>query len=159
MRLTTMTDYALRLLMYVARHPRRLCTIAEIAQAHGISEAHLMKVTHRLGQQGWLDTVRGKGGGMRLARAPAEIKLGDVVRGIEPDFDLVECFATGSQCTLTGDCRLAGVLGGALREFIAYLDGYTLADLLPGTDLAPTVRRVRLEPRQAGSPACRRRSP
>ena len=135
MRLTTMTDYALRLLMYVAQQPERLCTIAEIAQAHGISETHLMKVTHQLGLQGWITTVRGKGGGMRLAHTPHDINLGAVVRSIEPDFDLVECFSTGNQCTLTGHCRLASVLGGALQGFMAHLDGFTLADLLPGIDL------------------------
>ena len=134
MRLTTMTDYALRLLMYVAQQPDRLCTIAEIAQVHAISEAHLMKVTHQLGLQGWIKTVRGKGGGMRLAHPPADINIGAVVRSIEPDFDLVECFATGSQCTLIGNCRLAGLLGGALQSFMAHLDGFTLADLLPGSD-------------------------
>lgn len=131
MRLTLMTDYALRLLMHVARRPERLCTIAEIAQAYGISEAHLMKVTHQLALQGWLETVRGKGGGMRLAYAPQQINLGAVVRGMEPDFALVECFADGNQCTLTGDCRLAGMLQGALRSFMDHLDGFTLADLLP----------------------------
>ena len=134
MRLTTLTDYALRLLMYVAQQPDRLCTIAEVAQVYGISEAHLMKVTHLLGQQGWITTVRGKGGGMRLAHAPAQINLGAVVRGVEPDFALVECFATGNnQCTLTGDCRLAGMLQGALHSFMAHLDGFTLADLMPPT--------------------------
>ncbi len=131
MRLTMMTDYALRLLMHVAQRPERLCTIAEIAQAHGISEAHLMKVTHQLALQGWLETVRGKGGGMRLARAPRQINLGAVVRGMEPDFALVECFAGGNQCTLIGDCRLTGMLQGALHSFMAHLDGFTLADLLP----------------------------
>jgi len=151
MRLTTMTDYALRLLMYVAQRPERLCTIAEVAQAHGISEAHLMKVTHQLGQRGWLETVRGKGGGIRLARQPAQVNLGAVVRSMEPDFDLVECFATGDQCVLTGYCRLAGVLGGALRDFMAHLDGYTLADLLPGTDLPlPGGRPIRVERRGRG---------
>lgn len=138
MRLTAMTDYALRLLMYVGRHPDRLCTIAEIAQAHRLSEAHLMKITHQLGMQGWIETVRGKGGGMRLARKPADINLGAVVRGIEPDFNLVECFANGNQCVLTGNCRLAGVLKDGLRMFLEHLDGYTLTDLLPGTDLAFT---------------------
>ncbi len=138
MRLTTLTDYALRLLMYVAQQPDRLCTIAEVAQAYGISESHLMKVTHQMGLQGWIETVRGKGGGMRLAHPPENINLGDVVRSIEPDFDLVECFSTGNQCTLSGSCRLSGVLGGALQGFIAHLDGYTLADLLPGTDLPIT---------------------
>jgi Rrf2 family protein len=90
MRLTTMTDYAMRLLMYVAQQPDRLCTIAEVANAYGISEAHLMKITHQLGLSGWLETVRGKGGGMRLAAAPADINVGAVVRSIEPDFYLVE---------------------------------------------------------------------
>jgi len=75
--------------------------------------------------------VRGKGGGMRLGRDPADINLGAVVRSVEPDFDLVECFATGDQCVLTGRCRLAGVLGEALRTFLSHLDRYTLADLLP----------------------------
>ena len=80
MRLTTMTDYAMRLLMYVAQRPERLCTIAEIAASYGISEAHLMKITHQLGQAGFIETVRGKGGGMRLAAPPQEINLGAVVR-------------------------------------------------------------------------------
>jgi Rrf2 family nitric oxide-sensitive transcriptional repressor len=149
MRLTMMTDYALRLLMYVAQQPERLCTIAEVAQAYAISEAHLMKVTHQLGLHGWIVTVRGKGGGMRLARAPRDINLGDVVRGIEPDFALVECFAAGSNCTLTGQCRLADVLGGALQGFMAHLDNFTLADLLPRTGLPLAAgQRVRLERRR-----------
>lgn len=139
MRLTLMTDYALRLLMYVAQQPDRLCTIAEIARAYGISEAHLMKVTHQLGRQGWIETVRGKGGGMRLACAPREITVGAVMRGVEPDFHLVECFATGSQCTLTGDCRLARVLDGAMEGFMAHLDRHTLADLLPPVRDQPVV--------------------
>ena len=130
-----MPAYAVRLLMYVAQQPDRLCTISEVAQAYAISEAHLMKVTHQLGLQGWIETVRGKGGGMRLAHAPRDIHLGAVVRGSEPDFALVECFSTDNQCVLTGQCRLAGVLGGALQEFMAHLDGFSLADLLPGTDL------------------------
>ena len=147
MRLTTMTDYALRLLMYVAQRPERLCTISEIAQAHAISEAHLMKVTHQLGLQGWIATVRGKGGGMRLAHAPGDINLGAVVRSIEPDFALVECFASGNQCMLQGQCRLADVLGGALQSFMSHLDGFSLADLLPGTELpAATGLHMQLKP-------------
>ena len=146
MRLTTMTDYALRLLMYVAQQPERLCTIAEIAQAHGISEAHLMKVTHQLGLQGWISTVRGKGGGMRLAHAPGDINLGAVVRSIEPDFDLVECFGPNNHCVLPGHCQLAGVLSGALQAFLAHLDGFTLADLLQNAVLpSPTGRLIRIE--------------
>ncbi len=130
MRLTVMTDYALRLLMYVGQHPGRLCTIAEVARAYDISEAHLMKVTHQLGRAGFLETVRGKGGGMRLAARPAQISLGAVVRAIEPDFGLVECFNPCNRCTLTGHCRLAGVVSGALTAFLAHLDNCSLADLL-----------------------------
>ena len=131
MRLTTMTDYALRLLMYVAQHPHRLCTIAEVASAHAISETHLMKITQVLGQRGWLETVRGKGGGIRLARAPAYINVGAVVRDIEPDFHLVECLGVNDHCRISRACRLTGVIHGALESFLAHLDGYTLADLLP----------------------------
>ena len=138
MRLTTMTDYALRLLMYLAHNRSRLCTIAEIAAAYGVSEAHLMKVTHQLGLAGFIETVRGKGGGMRLAAPPAAINLGRVVRAIEPDFALVECFGSGNRCTLTEYCRLAGIFGGALESFLAHLERHTLADLVP--DLPPAVR-------------------
>jgi Rrf2 family transcriptional regulator, nitric oxide-sensitive transcriptional repressor len=131
MRLTTMTDYAMRLLMYVAQRPERLCTIAEVAKAYEISEAHLMKVTHRLGQSGWLETVRGKGGGMRLAAAPGDINLGAVVRSVEPDFDIVDCLASDTACLLAGQCRLTGIVSGALQSFMQHFDRYTLADLLP----------------------------
>ena len=131
MRLTTMTDYAMRLLMYVGRHPDRLCTISEIAHAYDISEPHLMKITHRLAQRGWIETVRGKNGGMRLGRRPEDIVLGAVLRDTENDLDLVECFATGSRCTLSGYCGLTGIIEGALQKFMDHLDGYTLADILP----------------------------
>ncbi len=130
MRLTTMTDYAMRLLMYVAQRPERLCTISEVAQAYGISEAHLMKVTHRLSLQGWLKTLRGKGGGMSLAAAPKDINLGAVVRSIEPDFYLVDCLTGDANCNLMGNCKLSGIMSGALQSLMQYLDGYTLADLL-----------------------------
>jgi Rrf2 family transcriptional regulator, nitric oxide-sensitive transcriptional repressor len=131
MRLTSMTDYALRLLMYLARQPDRLCTIAEIARVHGISQAHLMKITHQLALAGWIETVRGKGGGMRLAQHPEKINLGKVVRSTESDFHLVECFGSGNDCVLDGQCRLSGVIHGALQSFMQHLDGHTLADLLP----------------------------
>ncbi len=130
MRLTAMTDYALRLLMYLGMNPERLCTSAEIARAYEISEAHLNKITHQLGQQGWIITVRGKGGGMRLALVPAEIGIGALVRQLEPDFALVECLGAGNVCKLTGFCRLTGILSGAMDDFLARLDKHTLADLL-----------------------------
>ena len=122
MRLTSMTDYALRLLMYLAQQPERLCTIAEIAGAHGISQAHLMKITHQLGLAGWIETVRGKGGGMRLAALPGDINLGEVVRSMESDFRLVECFASGNSCVLTGQCQLSTIIQGALQSFMQHLD-------------------------------------
>ena len=141
MRLTTMTDYALRLLMYVGQRSERLCTISEVAGAYGISEAHLMKVTHQLGLAGWLETVRGKGGGIRLAATPADINLGEVVRSVEPDFSLVECLGTGNSCTLTGSCLLTGIVSQALQSFMAHLDRHSLADLLPPSPVAGAARQ------------------
>ena len=153
MRLTTMTDYALRLLMYAAQHPGRRCTISEVAGVYGISEAHLMKITHKLGLAGWLETVRGKGGGMRLAATPAEINLGAVVRSVEPDFALVDCLTAATACRLTGDCRLTGIFSEALQSFMAHLDRHTLADLLPspGSVGAP-LRRMTFAKRAAPPP-------
>lgn len=131
MRLTMMTDYAMRLLIYVAEHPERLCTIAEVARAYDISEAHLMKVTHQLGIAGWIETVRGKGGGMRLAHRPEDINVGAVVRRMESDFQITECFGPHNTCSLTGSCRLTAVIDEALRAFLERLDARTLADVLP----------------------------
>ncbi|MGC8534615.1 MAG: RrF2 family transcriptional regulator [Rhizomicrobium sp.] len=130
MRLTVYTDYALRLLMYVALKNESLVTIQEVAGAYGISRNHLMKVAYDLGRFGFLETVRGRGGGLRLARAPEKIGLGEVVRRMEEDFTLVECFAKGSSnCRIEGPCRLQHVLGDALHAYLDVLDGYTLADL------------------------------
>jgi len=155
MRLTTMTDYALRLLMYVGQRPDRLCTISEVAGAYGISEAHLMKITHQLGLAGWLETVRGKGGGMRLAAAPADINLGEVVRSIEPDFSLVDCLTTGKSCTLTGSCRLTGIVSAALQRFMAHLDRHSLADLLPPPPVAGSARQRPVTFSKRASPTTR----
>lgn len=130
MRLTSMTDYAFRLLIHLGRQPDRRCTIAEVARSHNLSKAHLMKITHQLGAGGWIETLRGKGGGIRLAHPAARINLGAVARDIESDFRLVECFSSGSGCALTGQCRLAGIVRGALDGFLHHLDGYTLADIL-----------------------------
>src|SRR5690606_38143770 len=132
MRLTAMTDFSMRLLMYLGNHPERLCTIAEIARVHGISEPHLMKITHRLAQAGWVETIRGKNGGMRLAHEPRNISLGAVVRDMENDLAVVECLSVvTSHCILAGQCGLTRIMQGALDKFLAHLDGYTLADLLP----------------------------
>ncbi|MFO1339398.1 MAG: Rrf2 family transcriptional regulator [Burkholderiaceae bacterium] len=158
MRLTTMTDYALRMLIYLGQHRERLCTTAEIAQAYQISEAHLTKITHQLGLGGWVTTVRGKGGGMRLAREPAQISLGGLVRGVEPDFHLVECLGSGNACTLTGQCRLTAIFHNALEVFLKQLDGHTLADLLPHGGAMPASLPIAIVP-AAARPARRPRLP
>ena len=144
MRLTTLTDYALRLLMYLAQRPERLCTIAEVAGSYGVSEAHMMKVTHQLGLAGWIETVRGKGGGMRLAHAPQDISLGAVVRSIEPDFFMVECFSTRNACVLTDNCKLTGVIEGALQSFMDHLNRSSLADILPTPNARTALPVIRL---------------
>lgn len=132
MRLTASTDYALRLLMHLARRPERLCTIAEVAQAHELSETHLMKITHQLGQAGWISTQRGKGGGISLALPPEQINIGAFVRSMEPDFQLVECLGPRetSSCKLTGACRLTHVFIQARQAFMQVLDAQTLADVV-----------------------------
>ena len=131
MRLTVYTDYALRVLMYVAVRPEPLPTIGQIADAYQISRNHLMKVVYELGQAGYLETVRGKNGGLRLARRPEEIVLGRLVRETEPDMALVPCFdPINAKCAITPACRLRGALAEARTAFLAVLDAYSLADLV-----------------------------
>ena len=130
MRLTYLTDYSLRVLMYVSAVPQRLVTIQEIAQGYGISENHLMKVVHGLAQHGFIETVRGRGGGLRLARPASDITVGAVVRAVEDDFALVECFRTDNTCRITPVCRLRGALQDALSAYFDVLDNRTLAELV-----------------------------
>lgn len=130
MRLTFYSDYSLRLLMYCAVRRGELVTIQEVADAYGISKNHLMKIAFELGRKGFVETVRGRGGGLRLARAPEKIGLGEVVRQVEEDFTLVECFdSKTNKCVITAPCRLRGVLSRALKAYLAVLDDFTLADL------------------------------
>lgn len=130
MRLSDYTDYTLRVLMYCAAHRDRLVTIGEIAETHRLSKNHLMKIVNDLSHLGLLETSRGRGGGLRLLKAPTSIRVGDVVRAAETDFRLVECFdASTDTCTLTPHCRLKGVLARALRVYFAELDRVTLADI------------------------------
>jgi Rrf2 family nitric oxide-sensitive transcriptional repressor len=131
MRLTVFSDYTLRVLMYLALDRTRLATIPEIAAAYGISENHLMKVVHQLARTGVVDSVRGKGGGIRLARAPEAIRLGDIVRATEGDAPIVECLSGDPQaCRITSSCRLRGVLVNAFDALYESLNEHTLADLV-----------------------------
>lgn len=126
MRLTRYTDYAIRVLLYLGAQPERVCSISEIARAYGISQNHLMKVAHDLGKAGYVEGVRGRSGGIRLAKPADQINVGDVVRRTEEGFELVEC----GTCVIAPACGLTGVLDEALAAFMAVLDRYTLADLL-----------------------------
>lgn len=130
MRLTVYSDFALRLMMYLAVRTDALATIPEIAAAYRISANHLMKVVHKLGQAGYVETVRGRGGGMRLGRPADEIGIGELIRFTEPDMDIVPCFLPENQdCPLWRACRLKSALERARLAFLAVLDEYTLADL------------------------------
>ncbi len=126
MRLTRYTDYAMRVLLYLGARQDRLCSIAEIAQAYGISQNHLMKVVSDLVSAGYLVSVRGRFGGVRLARPPDQINVGAVVRHTEDGFDLVDC----GSCIIAPACGLTGALHQALAAFMKVLDGYTLESLL-----------------------------
>ena len=130
MRITQYTDYALRVLIYLGLEADKRSTIGEIAERYVISRSHLMKVVNQLVQEGFVEGVRGKGGGIRLARPAEQIRIGDVVRKIEPDLAIVECFGPGNQCVITPACDLKRALYEALQAFLKVLDGYTLADFL-----------------------------
>ena len=141
MKLTMYTDYALRVLMYLAVHEDRLVTIAEMASTYDISKNHLMKIVHQLGQHGFIETARGRSGGLRLGQAPERVALGEVVRRMEPHFNLVECFdPITNRCPILPACGLSHVLVEARDAFLAVLDRYTLADLIP--DKHALVRRL-----------------
>ena len=138
MRLTALTDYSLRMLMFLAVQPDGRATIHDVARAHDVSENHLMKVAHLLGQAGMLRTARGRGGGLSLARPAGDITVGEVVRRMEPDMDLVPCFAEG-RCAILGACRLKQRLHSARAAFLAVLDETPLAEL---AEPAPDLRRL-----------------
>ncbi|MEP3435205.1 MAG: Rrf2 family transcriptional regulator [Hoeflea sp.] len=130
MKLTTFSDYALRVLMYAGAAGDRLVTIEETARVYRISQSHLMKVVNVLTNAGYLRGVRGRSGGFTLARRPEEINLGAVVRVTETDFALVECFTQSNECLISSRCRLPRLLNKALAAFISTFDDYTLADIM-----------------------------
>lgn len=130
MHITQHTDYALRVLIFLAANDHRLPTIQEISERFDVSRSHLMKVVNQLIRNGFVEGVRGKGGGLRLARPAAGIMIGEVVRRTETDLALVECFSDASHCLLTGNCNLKGVFATALEAFLASLDQVSLAQVL-----------------------------
>lgn len=166
MRLTNYSDYALRSLMYLAikPEPQLLANISDIANSYNISKSHLTKIVHQLGQLGYIESVRGKNGGIRLAYAPKDINLGVLIKQIEPDFNLVECFTTPMSsddrnphstglpitlineeinksigCVITPVCQLKSVFFEALTAFITVLERYTLADIIHNEDELATL--------------------
>ncbi len=128
MKLTRYTDYGLRVLMYLASQPDRLATIAEIAQAYDISRNHLMKVVHELGRTGFVHTIRGQAGGLELGMHAREINIGEVVRVMEGNLEIIDCDKPG--CPIVPACALKAALDAARDAFLAVLDGYTLHDLV-----------------------------
>lgn len=132
MRLTNYTDYSLRMLIYLGSMKEdKLASIQEIANAYKISKNHLMKVAHELGKNGYIETIRGRNGGLRLAHLPEDINVGKVVRSTEEDFNLVECFdKENNSCVISPACRLKHVLHDALSAYFEVLDGYQLSDLI-----------------------------
>lgn len=159
MRLTAFTDYSLRVLIWLAADPGRRSTIAEVAERFGIKENHLTKVVHFLGREGWIETVRGKGGGFALARPASEIVIGQVIRRTEGQAVPAECFeASGGHCLIASQCHLKDVLQEALDAFYLVLDGCTLADITANREEVARVLFVpRASPGTAG-PAVRPRS-
>lgn len=143
MRLTLHTDYALRVLIRLAVEPEQMHTVESIAQRYGISHHHLTKVAQTLVQAGFVESVRGRHGGLRLAGAPETIQLGEVVRATEQDLALVECFEPeGGGCVIAGACGLQRVLHEAMGAFFEVIDRYTLADLLARPRDRTLLRRV-----------------
>ncbi len=132
MQLTLHTDYALRILIYLTVHQNRLVTITELAEFFGISKNHLIKIVHKLGKLGYLQTIRGKSGGIRLARSASLINIGEVVRALENNFYLVECFDQNKQgkCAVQPICGLTRLFAQATEQFMAVLNRTSLADVV-----------------------------
>jgi Rrf2 family nitric oxide-sensitive transcriptional repressor len=156
MKLTSFTDYNLRVLVYLAADPERRATISEICAAFNLKENHLTKVVHHLGKCGWVETTRGKGGGLVLAKPAECIPVGHVVRDAEGQAMPAECFAAEpSNCAIASCCRLKGVLAEAVKAFYEVLDRYTLADITRNPQELSSVLQFH---RPAPAPAQQRRS-
>ena len=136
MQLTHYTDYSLRVLVYLTLKQNNSVTISEIADYYKISRNHLVKIVNNLANLGYITTVRGKGGGMHLALPADEINIGEVIRSVEPHFNIVECFAEDHKnCRIEPICKLKGVLQSATETFLAELDQYSLQDVISNRNL------------------------
>lgn len=145
MQLTLYTDYSLRVLIYLSINQERTSTITEIADFYQISRNHLVKVVHNLSLKGYINSSRGKGGGLVLAHNPEDINVGMVVRDTEPNFHIVDCFNDKtSACSVEPICQLKGILGEAIKQFLAVLDGYNISDMLQNPDTGEAI--VKLDP-------------
>jgi Rrf2 family transcriptional regulator, nitric oxide-sensitive transcriptional repressor len=141
MQLTLHTDYALRVLLYLAHFPERKASTAEISLAYGISKHHLVRVVQSLAQGGFVTVTAGRGGGATLAKRPEEIRLGDVVRRTETSFRMVECFDMATNtCPITGVCGLKGRIANARDAFLAELDKHQLSDIVTRQNQAAFIR-------------------
>lgn len=151
MRLTYHTDYALRMLIYLAANGGRPSRVADVADSYGMSRSHLLKVALHLGKLGFLTTLRGRSGGIALARKPTEINLGQVVRQIEHDFALVECMrCDDGNCAISAGCRLRGVVAKAVDAFLSVFDAHSLADIAANRDVLANLLGI---PSKAAEPA------
>lgn len=140
MRLTMFTDYSLRTLMYLSQHQGRLCTAREIAEGYGISLNHIVKVVHRLSQLGFIDSTKGKGGGIKLSRPPEEMNLWNLVQELETDFTVVECFDKAhNTCRIVSACGMKAILQEAMKAFAHTLSQYTIADAVSKPQLFSTL--------------------
>ncbi len=135
MQITRFTDYGLRTLMYVAARSENITSVKEIAEHYGISRNHLVKVVHRLSQLGYIETTKGKGGGLQIAQGTENLCLGDLIKQLEPNMNIVECFdAKTNTCRITGSCQLKNYLFEATKNFIDTMNKYTLADAVQNKD-------------------------
>lgn len=152
MKLTSYTNYALRSLQLAAIKEPELVRVEDVAKIHGLSRPHIVKIVHELGRAGYLETVRGRGGGFRLGRPAKDIIVGDIIRLTEGPLDLVECFNPDKNtCPLIGICKLSRKIQEATRAFMAVLDDLTIADIAHNRDqlldrIAPLEHR-KSEPR------------
>lgn len=130
MHITQYTDFSIRVLIYLTIHGEKLCTISDIANSYNISKNHLMKIVQQLSQKGYLHSVRGKNGGIRLKESPSNINIGTLIRDMEGETKIVECFGKNNQCVITSDCKMKNIFARAQENFYQTLEEYTLQDLV-----------------------------